>query len=121
MAQVASRFGGFYATHMRNEGDHLMESIEETLTIGREANLPVQISHHKATGSANHGKVSQSLELIGEARRQGMDVTVDQYPYAAASTTLQAILPPWAQEGASTGLCRVCKTPRLAASSKARF
>ena len=56
MAQVASRFGGFYATHMRNEGDHLMESIEETLTIGREANLPVQISHHKATGSANHGR-----------------------------------------------------------------
>ncbi len=99
MAQVASRFGGFYATHMRNEGDHLMESIEETLTIGREANLPVQISHHKATGSGNHGKVSQSLDLIGEVRRQGMDVTVDQYPYAAASTTLQAILPPWAQEG----------------------
>ena len=99
MAQVASRFGGFYATHMRNEGDHLMESIQETLTIGREANLPVQISHHKATGSRNHGKVAQSLELIGEARRQGMDVTVDQYPYAAASTTLQAILPPWAQEG----------------------
>ena len=76
-----------------------MKSIEETLTIGREANLPVQISHHKATGSANHGKVSQSLELIGEARRQGMDVTVDQYPYAAGSTTLQAVLPPWAQEG----------------------
>ncbi len=99
MAQVASRFGGFYATHMRNEGDHLLESIEESLTIGREANLPVQISHHKATGSRNHGKVAQSLELIGEARRQGMDVTVDQYPYAAASTTLQAILPPWAQEG----------------------
>ena len=99
MAQVASQFGGFYATHMRNEGDNLMKSIEETLTIGREANLPVQISHHKATGSANHGKVVQSLELIGEARRQGMDVTVDQYPYAAGSTTLQAVLPPWAQEG----------------------
>ena len=99
MAQVASQFGGFYATHMRNEGDNLMKSIEETLTIGREANLPVQISHHKATGSANHGKVAQSLELIGEARRQGMDVTVDQYPYAAGSTTLQAVLPPWAQEG----------------------
>lgn len=99
LARVASQFGGFYATHMRNEGDNLLESIEETLTIGREASLPVQISHHKATGSKNHGKVVQSLELIGEARRQGMDVTVDQYPYSAASTTLQAILPPWAQEG----------------------
>ena len=99
LARVASQFGGFYATHIRNEGDNLLESIEETLTIGREANLPVQISHHKATGSRNHGKVAQSLELIGEARSQGMDVTVDQYPYAAASTTLQAILPPWAQEG----------------------
>ena len=99
LARVASRFGGFYATHMRNEGDRLLESIEESLTIGREANLPVQISHHKATGSNNHGKVVESLELIGAARRRGMDVTVDQYPYAAASTTLQAILPPWAQEG----------------------
>ena len=99
LARVASEFGGFYATHMRNEGDNLLESIEETLTIGREASLPVQISHHKATGSSNHGKVVQSLELIGEARSQGMDVTVDQYPYSAASTTLQAILPPWAQEG----------------------
>ena len=99
MARVASEFGGFYATHMRNEGDRLLESIEEALTIGREANLPVQISHHKATGSKNHGKVVQSLELIGEARRRGMDVTADQYPYAAASTTLQAVLPPWAQEG----------------------
>ena len=99
LARVASEFGGFYATHMRNEGDDLLESIEETLTIGREAGLPVQISHHKATGSSNHGKVVQSLELIGEARRRGMDVTVDQYPYSAASTTLQAILPPWAQEG----------------------
>ena len=99
LTQVAARYGGIYATHMRNEGEHLLESIEEALNIGREAGLPVQISHHKATGQSNHGKVAQSLQLLTHTRQQGQDVTVDQYPYAAGSTTLQAVLPPWAQEG----------------------
>ena len=99
LAKVASSYHGIYATHMRNEGAHLLESIEEAIRIGREANLPVQISHHKATGKDNHGKVKDSLALLESARSDGLDVTADQYPYVASSTTLQAILPPWAQEG----------------------
>ena len=99
LAEVASRYGGIYATHMRNEGDALLESLNEAIDIGRRAGLPVQISHHKATGQRNHGRVAQSLDLISRAREEGVDVTVDQYPYAAGSTTLQAALPPWAQEG----------------------
>ena len=99
LAKVASRYGGMYATHMRDEGDRLIESIEESAEIGRQAGLRVQISHHKAAGRANHGKVYESLALLEGLREQGLDITADQYPYHASSTTLQSILPPWAQEG----------------------
>jgi len=99
LSQIASEYDGLYATHMRDEGDRLLESIEEAISIGLIAKLPVQISHHKATGQRNHGKVHQSLKLISQARNQGLDITVDQYPYVAGSTTLQAVLPTWAQEG----------------------
>ena len=99
LAKVASRYGGIYATHMRNEGDRLLESIEESIEIGRKGGLPVQISHHKASERANHGKVKESLALLERARDEGLDITADQYPYHAGSTTLQSVLPPWAQEG----------------------
>ena len=99
LAKVGSRYGGLYATHMRNEGDHRIESIQEAIEIGRQADLPVQISHHKASGPANHGKVRESLALLQQTRDKGLDVTADQYPYIAGSTTLQAVLPVWAQEG----------------------
>ena len=99
LAKVASRYGGFYATHMRNEGDHLMDSIQESIEIGRRAGLSVQISHHKVTGRANHGKVKDSLALLEWTRDEGLEITADQYPYHASSTTLQAVLPTWAQEG----------------------
>lgn len=99
LAKVASRHGGIYATHMRNEGDYLIESIQEAIEVGRQADMPVQISHHKASGKANHGKVRESLALLARTREEGLDITGDQYPYHAASTTLQALLPSWAQEG----------------------
>ena len=99
LAKVAAEYGGIYATHMRNEGDNLLSSIEESIEIGRQARIAVQISHHKAAGHANHGKVKESLALLERTRDEGLDVTADQYPYHASSTTLQAILPPWAQEG----------------------
>ena len=99
LARVAGEHGGIYATHMRNEGRDLVKSVEEAIEIGREGGLPVQISHHKAVGKPYHGSVRDSLSLIERTRAQGLDVTVDQYPYRASSTTLQALLPPWAQEG----------------------
>ena len=99
LAKVAAQYGGIYATHMRNEGENLLESIAETIDIGRNAGLPVQVSHHKAVGSTNHGKVRDALALIKRTRAEGLDITIDQYPYRASSTTLQAVLPPWAQEG----------------------
>ena len=98
LAKVSARYGGIYATHMRDEAAGLLDSIEESIEIGKQAGLPVQISHHKAMGRPNHGKVKESLALLERTREAGLDVTADQYPYIAGSTTLQAVLPTWAQE-----------------------
>lgn len=99
LAREAGRAGGIYATHMRDEADALLDAIRETLRIGAEGQLPVQISHHKAAGRQNWGKVRESLALIDEARAKGQDVTADQYPYTAGSTSLFAVL----QNGAFAG------------------
>jgi N-acyl-D-amino-acid deacylase len=84
--------GGLYATHMRNEGDGLLDAVREAIRIGSEAGVPVQISHHKASGRRNWGRVRDSLRLIEEARARGLDVTADQYPYTAGSTSLAAVV-----------------------------
>jgi N-acyl-D-amino-acid deacylase len=85
LAQMAAPFGGIYATHMRNEGDRLLEAVDETLRIGREAEVAVHISHHKAAGRANWGRVGESLARVDAANEAGADVTLDVYPYTAGS------------------------------------
>ncbi len=92
LAQVVAEYGGLYATHMRDEADHLLDSINETLRIGEEASVAVQISHHKAMGRKNWGKVAESLALVEQARTRGLDATSDVYPYTAGSTTLAALV-----------------------------
>jgi N-acyl-D-amino-acid deacylase len=99
LAKVAASKGGVYATHMRYEGTKVDEAINETLTIGREANIPVQISHFKVTGKNNWGRSTETLAMVEEARKQGYDVTIDQYPYTASSTNLAVTVPDWALEG----------------------
>ena len=99
LARVAAEHGGIYISHMRNEGDGVFESIRETIRIGREAEIPVQMTHHKIGAWRNFGRASESLALIEEARAGGVDITYDQYPYTASSTGLSAIIPRWAQEG----------------------
>ena len=91
LARVAAGFGGLYVSHIRNEGDGLLDSVREAIRIGEESGAPVQISHHKAAARANWGLTQQSLPLIDEARARGVDVTIDAYPYTAASTSLAAI------------------------------
>lgn len=93
LARVAGRHYGLYATHMRNETDSVTFSIQEALRIGREAGLPVQISHLKLGGQQNWGRTANLLNLIEEARRAGQEVTIDQYPYTASSTSLSTLLP----------------------------
>ncbi|MBW3625287.1 MAG: amidohydrolase family protein, partial [Armatimonadetes bacterium] len=83
VSKVAAECGGFYATHMRNEAEGLLDSVEETLRIAREAGIPVQLSHHKAEGKPNWGRVKESLAMMDAARAEGLDVLCDQYPYTA--------------------------------------
>ncbi len=95
VCKVVSQHHGLYITHMRSESYHIFEALEETLRIGREANLPVEIYHLKAAGQSNWYKMSAVIARINEARRQGIDVTADMYPYAASGTGLAAIMPTW--------------------------
>ena len=99
LAKVAASHGGVYMTHMRDEGLKLIESIEEAITIGREAGLPLQISHFKAIGGSMWGRAGEMLSMVEGARQSGQDVTFDQYPYTASSTGLNVLFPPWALEG----------------------
>ncbi len=95
ICKVVSRYNGVYITHMRSEGAQLFEGLEEALTIGRRADLPVEIYHLKASGAANWHKMPSTIARIQEARAQGLDVTADMYPYAASGTGLSSLLPTW--------------------------
>jgi len=99
VARVAARHRGVYASHIRGEGATLLDAVREAIRVGREAVLPVQVSHIKAAGRPNWGKVADALALIDAARAEGLDVMADVYPYTASSTTLRTLLPDWALEG----------------------
>lgn len=95
----AARGRGVYASHVRGEGDTLLEAVGEAIRVGRDAELPVQISHVKAAGRPNWGKVRHVLALIDAACADGLDVMGDVYPYTASSTTLRTLLPDWVLDG----------------------
>jgi N-acyl-D-amino-acid deacylase len=99
LARVAARHGGVYATHMRNEGLRVSEAIRESIEIGEKAGLPVEISHFKISARRDWGRSDETLGLVREARRRGLQVTVDQYAYTASSTSLDSRLPEWVLEG----------------------
>ena len=104
LASKAAAAGGVYASHIRDEGDHVKEAVTEAITIGKEAGLPAQISHFKVTYKPNHGRSVETLALVEEARKSGLDVTIDQYPYIASSTTLDQTMPSWAFSGGRDSL-----------------
>ncbi|GAB3931303.1 N-acyl-D-amino-acid deacylase family protein [Larkinella terrae] len=107
LAKMASRYGGVYASHMRNEGQDVKKAIEEAIQIGREANIPVEISHFKVASKPIWGSSTETVAMVEAARREGYDVTVDQYPYTASSTSLASIVPSWAlADGDSATLLR---------------
>jgi N-acyl-D-aspartate/D-glutamate deacylase len=99
LAKVASRHGGIYVSHMRNEASGLLESIAEVIRIADEAKIPAQINHHKAAGAAQWGWSEQSLAMIDSANAAGLTVTHDLYPYAASSTGSVILFPQWALAG----------------------
>lgn len=104
LARVASRFNGVYASHIRDEGDKVHEAVSEAIAIGRDAKIPVEISHFKVTYKPNWGRSAETIRLVESARLEGLDVTVDQYPYVASSTTLDTTLPTWAFSGGRDSL-----------------
>ncbi len=100
LARIACAAGGFYATHLRDEGDGLVESVREAITVAEGAGIALQLSHHKAERRANWGKVAETLGMVRMARGRGLDVALDQYPYTAYQTALSTIsLPQWAVGG----------------------
>jgi dihydroorotase/N-acyl-D-amino-acid deacylase len=115
LAAEAAPSGGIYATHMRSEGDSIMESIDETLRIGREAHIPVEIWHLKVAGKANWGKMPAVVAKINAARAAGADVTADTYAYPAWSNSLSAFIPPWAHDGGDAKLIERLKDPAMRA------
>ena len=99
LAKVASAYGGIYVTHMRNESRGLLDSVNETIRIAKEADIPAHINHHKASGAGQWGWSEQTLALIDEAREEGVDILHDLYPYAASSTTSKVLFPQWVLAG----------------------
>src|SRR5580698_6802054 len=111
LASEASKFGGIYATHMRNEGDSVLESIDEAVRIGREAHIPVEIWHFKVAGKANFGRMPELVARVNKARADGFDVTADTYAYTAWSNSMSAFVPPWAHDGGDAKLIDRLKDP----------
>jgi N-acyl-D-amino-acid deacylase len=99
LSEVAAEYGGRYISHMRSEGDRLLEAVDELITIAREAGIGAEIYHLKAAGVANFDKLERVFERIEAARTEGLDITADMYTYTAGATGLGAAMPPWVQEG----------------------
>lgn len=99
LTHVAAENGGFFAVHMRNESDTVVEALQEMIDVCKESGCPLHISHLKVGGKRNWGKSQEILNVIDQARLEGMDVTFDQYPYIAGCTMLDAVIPPWVHEG----------------------
>jgi N-acyl-D-amino-acid deacylase len=99
MCKVAAKYQGKYISHMRSEGNRLVEAVQELIRISREAGIPAEIYHLKAAGKSNWPKMDQVIRLVEQARRDGLKITADMYTYPAGSTGLDAAIPPWAEDG----------------------
>jgi N-acyl-D-amino-acid deacylase len=119
LAKVISSHGGVYASHIRNEEDNVAEAVKEAISIGREAKIPVEISHFKVNGQNNWGRSNETLGLVIDARKEGIDVTIDQYPYTASSTNLGILLPDWVFADGQDSILKRLKNPAIRAKVKA--
>ena len=111
LAKEASKYGGIYATHMRSEGDAVLDSIDEATRIGREAHIPVEIWHLKAAGKTNWGKMPRIVARIDAARASGVDISANTYAYTAWFNTFSAFIPPWAHDGGDAKLIERLNDP----------
>lgn len=115
LSKVAASYGGFYTSHLREEGPGLLESVQEAIRIAEEAAIPVNLTHHKAVGKLMWGKSTETLKMLEQARARGLDITCDQYPYTATSTGLAVLFPPWCLAGGRDSLLARLDNPELRA------
>jgi dihydroorotase/N-acyl-D-amino-acid deacylase len=111
LAAEAAKYGGTYATHMRSESDRIFQALDEAITIGRKAGIPVEIWHIKAAGKKNWGRMRQIVAKIDSARRAGVDIAADTYAYPAWFNSMSAFVPPWALDGGTTKLLERLRDP----------
>ena len=104
LARIAAEYDGIYISHMREEGLDLLQSVAETIRIGEEGGLPTQVTHHKVVGAPMWGKSVETLRMVDEAIARGVDVSIDQYPYTASSTSLTILFPGWSLDGGRAAL-----------------
>lgn len=118
LAKVAGEMGGIYTSHMRDEAAKIEDSVKELIRIGEEGHLPAQITHHKVMSGKNWGKSVETLKLVDDARRRGVDISIDQYPYTASSTGLAALVPKWALESGQKSFRERAASPEARARMK---
>src|SRR5947199_4576278 len=111
LCKVAARYKGKYISHMRSEGERLLEGIDEVIRISREAKLPAEIYHFKAAGRRNWNKMDAAIARVEAARRDGLSITADMYCYTAGAAPLSACIPPWAMEGGEVAMRRRLRDP----------
>jgi dihydroorotase/N-acyl-D-amino-acid deacylase len=111
LASEAGKLGGIYATHMRSEGDAVLDAIDEAIRIGREGHIPVEIWHLKAAGKSNWGRMPEIIRKIESARASGVDISADTYAYPAWFNSFSAFIPPWAHDGGAQKLIERLKDP----------
>jgi N-acyl-D-amino-acid deacylase len=113
LCKVAAKYQGKYTTHMRSEGNQLIEAVQETIRISREAGLPAEIYHLKASGQPNWSKMDQVIRMIEQARRQGVKISADMYTYPAGGTGLDASMPPWVFDGGREAAYKRLQDPEM--------
>jgi dihydroorotase/N-acyl-D-amino-acid deacylase len=121
LAKVASEYGGYYQSHIRSESDAVGKALDEVFRIAREARIPAQITHFKVTYRQNWGRMPKIVAKIEAARREGLDITADVYPYVRAGGSFTPLLPPWAQEGGREAIVRRLKDPATRERIKAEL
>lgn len=119
VSKVAGEMGGFYTSHLREEGLGLIEGVAEAIAIAEKAAIPVVLTHHKAIGKSMWGSSKKTLAMVDTARAKGLDVMIDQYPYTASHTGMSVLIPAWAMEGGQPGFEKRCQDPILLDSIKA--
>lgn len=113
LAKVAARYGGMYTTHMRSEGDFILKALNETFRISKEANIPTEIYHLKINIARNWNMIDTVLQKIDSARKAGLKITANHYPYVASATGLTARLPNWVQEGGAAAMRKRLRNPEI--------